>query len=256
MVIRRIREHVATHNWFAVSVDLAIVVAGVFLGTEATSWNEDRAERADAADYRSQIIDNLKANESDLISRLAYYKQVQRHAVAALNAIEAPDAALGEPFLIDSYQASQGWFRGLERSAYDELVDSGLSRKLGDPSLRAKVSGYYVGARTFDINAVSTAPYRDRVRRYLLSSIQEQIRAKCGDIITRSPYGIEMARLPDNCVLGLDPALAAAAAKRLSATPELREDLTRQIADLDQKIGNFHRRLKQAHDLRVDLEAS
>ena len=47
MVIRRIREHVATHNWFAVSVDLAIVVAGVFLGTEATSWNEDRAERAE-----------------------------------------------------------------------------------------------------------------------------------------------------------------------------------------------------------------
>jgi hypothetical protein len=32
MVIRRIREHVATHNWFAVAVDLGIVVIGVFIG--------------------------------------------------------------------------------------------------------------------------------------------------------------------------------------------------------------------------------
>ena len=32
MVIRRIREHVATQNWFAVAIDLVIVVLGVFLG--------------------------------------------------------------------------------------------------------------------------------------------------------------------------------------------------------------------------------
>ncbi len=31
MVIRRVREHVASHNWFAVAVDLAIVAIGVFL---------------------------------------------------------------------------------------------------------------------------------------------------------------------------------------------------------------------------------
>ena len=44
MVVRRIREHVATHNWFAVSVDLLIVVAGVFLGIQASNWNEARIE--------------------------------------------------------------------------------------------------------------------------------------------------------------------------------------------------------------------
>ena len=256
MVIRRIRDHVADHNWFAVAVDLAIVVAGVFLGTEATTWNEDRAERADAADYRSQIIDNLKANDSDLSSRIAYYGEVQRHAMAALKGIETPGATLGEPFLVDAYQASQAWFRGIERSAYDELIDSGLSRKLGDSALRAKVSGYYVGARTFDTNAVSTTPYRDKVRRYLSSSIQQQIRAQCGDTITRSLYGSEMGKLPDHCVLGLDPAVAAVEAKRLRSTPELREDLTRQISDLDQKLANFQRRLQLARDLRAELEKS
>ena len=46
MVIRRIREHVTTHNWFAVAIDLAIVVAGVFLGTQVSNWNESRLETA------------------------------------------------------------------------------------------------------------------------------------------------------------------------------------------------------------------
>ena len=47
MVIHRIREHVAHHNWFAVAVDLAIVVVGVFLGTQANNWNQDRIDRVD-----------------------------------------------------------------------------------------------------------------------------------------------------------------------------------------------------------------
>ena len=41
-MIRRIREHVAHHNWFAVAIDLAIVVIGVFLGTQASNWNQTR----------------------------------------------------------------------------------------------------------------------------------------------------------------------------------------------------------------------
>ena len=50
MVIRRIREHVGAHNWFAVGVDLAIVVAGVFLGTPGQQLEPDeRLERAASA---------------------------------------------------------------------------------------------------------------------------------------------------------------------------------------------------------------
>jgi len=45
MVIRRIRDHVADQNWFAVAVDLGIVVAGVFLGTQVSNWNASRQDR-------------------------------------------------------------------------------------------------------------------------------------------------------------------------------------------------------------------
>jgi hypothetical protein len=32
MILRRLREHVTHHNWFAVTIDFAIVVVGVFVG--------------------------------------------------------------------------------------------------------------------------------------------------------------------------------------------------------------------------------
>ena len=40
MVIRQIRQHATTHNWFAVVVDLAVVGIGVFIGIEAANWNQ------------------------------------------------------------------------------------------------------------------------------------------------------------------------------------------------------------------------
>src|SRR4029450_10404945 len=101
MVISRIRQHVVVHNWFAVLIDLVIVVVGVFLGTQANNWNDARIEGAAAADYRREIVADLKANEIDLSSRRAYYGAARKHAIAALAAIEAPGAPRGEPFLID-----------------------------------------------------------------------------------------------------------------------------------------------------------
>ena len=32
MAVRRFRDHIIAHNWFAVGIDVAVVVLGVFLG--------------------------------------------------------------------------------------------------------------------------------------------------------------------------------------------------------------------------------
>ena len=44
MAIRRIREHVAEFNWFAVAVDLAIVVIGVFVALVVDGFGSEDAE--------------------------------------------------------------------------------------------------------------------------------------------------------------------------------------------------------------------
>ena len=255
-MLRRFREHAAKQDWFAVGVDVAIVVIGVFLGMQANNWNEDRIERSEAREYRAQIIDNLRTNEADVAARAHYYRQVRAHAIAALNALKQPNAPLGEPFLIDAYQASQVWQRPFERTAYDEMQASGVARKIGDARTRAELSGYYVGARGFEARTAEITPYRELLRRSMDLDVQERIRASCDDIMRNLPGGANAATLPDTCQLRLDPAVAASAAATLTAVPEMRENLTRLIVDIDQKMRLYDTTSRNVVRLRTDLENS
>lgn len=44
MILRRFNEHVKDQNWFAVWLDLIVVVVGIFLGLQVTQWNDDRQD--------------------------------------------------------------------------------------------------------------------------------------------------------------------------------------------------------------------
>jgi hypothetical protein len=46
MLLRRVMEHVKTQNWFAVGIDLVIVVVGVVIGIEVANWNDVRNDQA------------------------------------------------------------------------------------------------------------------------------------------------------------------------------------------------------------------
>lgn len=254
MVVRRIRQHIVTFNWFAVVVDLAIVAFGVFLGTQANNWNESRIERASAAAYRQEIVADLLENERDLAARKAYAEAVRRHAIAALMVIESGRAADGEAFLVDAYQASQVWARPLVRMAYDEMTGAGLSRSMGEPLTRRRLTAYYTQIKQFDLTATGTTPYRDRLRRAMPSQIQAQIRAHCGEKVTTLANGAQIAVLPVRCEPLLEPAQVVAGVARLLAA-DLEEDLTRNIADLDQKIAGYARFYRLAASLRLRLQA-
>jgi hypothetical protein len=254
MVIRRIRDHVATHNWFAVGVDLAIVILGVFIGTQANNWNQTRIERAAASDSRREIIDDLRGNELDLASRAAYYRSARNHAVAALGAMERPNAPRAEPFILDAYQASQVWLRPLVRTGYDEMTGAGLTRHIGDRKTRLRLTSYYTNTRQFEITALGTTAYRERLRRVMPYKVQMAINRQCGDRVTYLADGSQIGALPDRCDLVLDEAMVATTLSQLQAT-DLSEDLTRHIADTDQKLAGFERFGRLAHDLRLRLES-
>src|SRR6476659_2656522 len=106
-MIRRIREHVAGHNWFAVAIDLAIVVVGVFLGTQVSNWNQARIDRERAASYRERLVDELMFNGRQFRQQIAYYETAKRHGLAALTALEHGRESGGEEFVVDAYQATQ-----------------------------------------------------------------------------------------------------------------------------------------------------
>ena len=254
MVIRRIREHVATHNWFAVSVDLAIVVVGVFIGTQANNWNEARIARVDASESRSEIIEDLKSNEIGLATRRAYYGTARGHAMAALAALERPDRPRGAQFLLDTYQATQTWQRPLVRAGFDEMAAAGLTRYVGDRKTRSRLTNYYTQMPQFEALAASATTYRERLRRAMPYDVQMAAKAQCGERVNLTTSGLQLRSLPIGCRLNVDEMAAASALDRLQAA-DLIEDLTRHIADMDQKLAGIDAFAKQAHALRTHLQS-
>ena len=47
MLLRRISKHVKDQNWFAVFIDFAIVVIGVFIGLQVANWNDTQSTKAE-----------------------------------------------------------------------------------------------------------------------------------------------------------------------------------------------------------------
>jgi hypothetical protein len=133
------------------------------------------------------------------------------------------------------------------------MVGAGLSRSIGDQELRSHLTTYYTQIRQFDVTALGVTAYRERLRQAMPYSLQSAIREECGDRVVTLPTGAQTATLPDQCAPGLDQAAVAKASAKLAAA-DLDEDLTRHIADLDQKIAGFERFGRLARGLRLDLE--
>ncbi len=237
-------------------MELLIVIAGVFLGLQANNWNVARTERAEARQYRSQIVSSLRANEADMLARAAYYGQVRAHALAALDVLESSRPTPGEKFLVDAYLATNTNRRPLERSAYDEMISSGVGRDEIGLQTRSEMAADDAQIPQFNENVLSITDYKDTLRRAMPYSVQRRIAERCIDVVRTLPTGVQIVSMAADCHVQLEPRVAAAAVARVMRTRDLDLDLTRQLADLDQKLLLFNRYARLARELRARLEGA
>lgn len=45
MFVRRLTANLKEQHWTTIVIELIIVIIGVFIGTQVSNWNEQRAER-------------------------------------------------------------------------------------------------------------------------------------------------------------------------------------------------------------------
>ncbi|MEM6301694.1 MAG: hypothetical protein AAF749_08130 [Pseudomonadota bacterium] len=60
MLLRRVTKHVREQNWFAVFLDLLVVVLGVFIGLQGQDWNDDRLRRLESKSILARIESEFK----------------------------------------------------------------------------------------------------------------------------------------------------------------------------------------------------
>jgi hypothetical protein len=254
-IARRFQRAAAEHNWFAVAIDLAIVVLGVFLGFQANNWNQERLKRDLAKSYRNRLIGDLAASEQAAIGSVRYYTDVRSHALAALGALDAPKATLGTPFLVDAYEAMQLWPRSGKHSTYDEILASGDAELMGPPVVRGRISNFYWRMDGLLSLTVVAQPYRARIRGLMPYPIQSMIQANCKEVLTDAGAGLVIPRLPPTCSISPPKKAVAAAVSQIWSAPGLKQDLTVVVVDLDSKLEQFRKVADGSRELRAYLQA-
>jgi hypothetical protein len=128
-----------------VAVELAIVVVGVFVGIEASNWNQGRRERAEERRYYAQLVDDLRQDKAMLREALELVARHDEAAEKTLAAIRAGAVPRSDPgrFAVRIHYAGFIYLPRATRRTYDELLSTGNLGLLRNPKAKAAIADYY-----------------------------------------------------------------------------------------------------------------
>jgi hypothetical protein len=123
MLLRRFNKHFSEQNWFAVGLDVTVVITGVFLGMQVTEWNDERKFRLKEAVY-------IKQFQTDIETSITLGKEFRLNNEAFKKATEVLAASL--PLKIDEDTFDENMSGGMYeldnfrsvRKTWKELIHS------------------------------------------------------------------------------------------------------------------------------------
>jgi hypothetical protein len=198
MILRRVTEHVKAQNWFAVGVDLVIVVVGVFIGIQVANWNEERTQKLRERSYLAQLCEEIGRNDESIEHQLRFVGQVISSGRRALDYLQSgADCATGcEALVVDFFHASQLWGTPFARAKYEETQRLGFP---SDPRARAAVDDYYAQLNGWQAVIGAAPPYRERIRGHFTAEAADALWRACWRAISG---GVE--ELPRDCEADLE----------------------------------------------------
>lgn len=144
-MLRGFRTHFSRHDWFAVAVDLLVVVVGILVALEFGSWVEARKERALAQVY----LERLKEDFAIELSRIA---DARRYAQARIEAAKDLHGFVADPASAAAAGARVPWavetaswrsFPQINAFVYGELQNTGRLALLRSVELRRMLAEHY-----------------------------------------------------------------------------------------------------------------
>jgi hypothetical protein len=238
MILRSVTKHVKEQNWFAVVLDLVIVIFGVFIGIQVANWNDGLTGDEKTKVLIKRMVADLNYESEAISAVLNYHSIVQNYAVTAVDALNGKKTVNDEQFVISAFQASQITLPWTYRSAYNELLRTGYFDLIKSEELKGLILGYYSFEWTQSTLMTTTAPYREYIRGVLPFLIQDTIRNECGDFDIALP-GTTASLLPDSCELQLPDELFSETAAYLRSQPDTLIKLQYQIAVNQSMVANL-----------------
>jgi hypothetical protein len=222
MRLRSLALRLRAHDWTAVTIEILIVIVGVFIGLQVSNWNEARKESERGREYLQRLHDELLQDADTLTLISKFWLQVQSDGAAAL--AHAEDGVLLQDSawrtLLAYHQASQVWPYRKPDVTFQEIRSTGDLLLIRNAALRDKIARHYsAGAGSQVTEVLGLIPrYREHVRGLMPWKIQSYIWTNC-----YSTAGAVQSFVA--CDAPVSEAEALAVLQRLRAEPGLTEEL-------------------------------
>lgn len=218
MIFKRAVAKLRAQDWMAFSIELAIVIVGVFIGIWVANWNQERVKKQETREMLVQLKPELRGLQEVSASAHNYYAVSGRYADTAFAGWNRNPDVSDEEFVIAAYQASQVYGFNTNGASWALVFGANELRDIDDPKVREPLTRLITFEYSYlNYTAVATR-YRDEVREVIPDDMQQQIRAACGDKFKADRRRFE---LTSPCPLHLPPDEAASAAASLREHTEL-----------------------------------
>lgn len=230
MLFRKISIHLKEQNWFAVVLDLFIVILGIFLGMQASEWNEERKQRIEQYEYIQRLIDDAEQSISEIEEVIQFQQMEYDELIWATSKLHngefnQEDKQRLERLLI----GLKGWRQAFYYTdTIEELLSSGRLTIFESSQLRSQIARFRV---EYDF-------YNKRADVLGDSFISHQM--NLGSYLSYTPTG-------NNLLNNIDDLIAKPEIyNTLNAIAQTESALMRFTQLLLQKSKEFHGALKKA----------
>lgn len=256
MIFKRAVARLRAQDWMAITIEVLIVIIGVFIGMQVSNWNQARVERRETKRMLVQLVPELQSQLQYFDDVRSYYGVTRKYADQALAGWNGDPGVGDEQFVIAAYQASQ--ITGIGTNAENWALTFGGEqlRNIDDDKVRRNLQVIL----TSDYGPISlnagNSPYRQHVRQVIPAIVQDAIRHQCGDRFGTGHVGFVRISLPKTCGLRIPGPEAARIAASLRARPDLAQELNWHLAGIAVVLTNVDILEAPVRDLNRDLAKS
>jgi len=127
MILRKFTQHMREQNWFAVWLDVCVVITGIFIGLQVTAWNEERQLRVQERQYIMRLEANTIENIKTLEEAVKVHSALEVSQRKVLRLLSLPELNETEGRELAENIIAIGFWRAidLDTGLIDSLIASG-----------------------------------------------------------------------------------------------------------------------------------
>ena len=153
MILRRLVKHITDQNWFAVGLDVIVVIVGIFLGLQVQAWYEERQDRLQEVIYIERLLDDAESSIIDQKADLERHKLRLDSARSMVNMLYREQVSDEN---IDDFSTYNHNLNGRDtldffRDTINELITTGKLDVITSVEFRGAIARFRDEVRTNDV---------------------------------------------------------------------------------------------------------